>query len=151
MLTASYLYAGYSDYFQGFGEKDCEEYSEHLLYAYYGRNTTLRDIIYQLVEDSYVGPASETLPNGVTSDDVRAALLGTMLNDDGRADYLSNAIAECSAAWMDSNDTEECPDCGDPLPDDESGECDNCGHVFNYDEDCESPIFIVVLRYEKSE
>ena len=26
----------------------------------------------------------------------------------------------------------ECPDCGDPIPDDmvDGGECSNCGHVF---------------------
>ena len=30
---------------------------------------------------------------------------------------------------------QECPDCGDPIPDDmvDGGECKNCGHVF-YDE-----------------
>jgi hypothetical protein len=150
MLSASYLYAGYSDYFGGHGETDCEEYSEHLLYAFYGRDTSLHDIIDQLVEDSYNGPAGETLPEDVTQDDVRAALLD-MLTDEGRADFLCGAVAECSAAWTAANPLEDCP-CGNYTPDGEGDEeCPECGNVFdndNYD-DFESPIFVVVLRYEK--
>ena len=118
MLSASFVYAGYSDYFGGYSETDCEEYSEHLLYAYYGRNTSLRDIVDQLVEDSWNGPAGESLPDDVTGVDVHKALFDTMLNSRGRAYYESGAIAECSAAW---------------------------------DDDYESPIFVVVLRYEKPE
>ena len=32
----------------------------------------------------------------------------------------------------DNYDEGECPDCGDPIPDDmvDGGECANCGHVF---------------------
>jgi hypothetical protein len=149
MLSATFVYAGYSDYFQGHSERDCEEYSEHLLYAFYGRNTSLRDIIDQLVEDSYSGPASESLPEDVFDSDVRAALLD-MLTDEGRADYLSCAIAECSAAWMDANPLDECP-CGDYTPDGEGEEeCPECGHIFDNDEhdDYESPIFVVVLRVD---
>ena len=127
MLSASFVYADYSDYFSGYSETDCEEYSEHLLYAYYGRNTSLRDIVDQLVEDSWNGPASESLPEDVTEDDVRRALLDTMLNSRGRADYESGAIAECSAEWMADTDDDDCMD------------------------DYESPIFVVVLKYEKPE
>jgi len=127
MLSASYLYAGYSDYFGGHGETDNDEYSEHLLYAFYGKDTSLRDIIDELVEDSWNGPAGESLPEDVTQDDVRKALLESMLNSRGRADYESGAIAECSAAWMADTDDDDDED------------------------DYESPIFVVVLRYEKPE
>jgi len=150
MLSASFVYSGYSDYWGGYGETDCEEYSEHLLYASYGRDTSLRDIVDQLVEDSWTGPASETLPEDVTEDDVRRALLDGMLNDQGRADYNNGAIAECSATWGDCNAFDECPECG------VSGcggddECANCGYVFEDEDygDYESPIFVAVLRYEK--
>ncbi len=145
MLTASFVYSGYSDYWGGYVETDCDEYSEHLLYACYGRGTSLRDIIDQLVEDSWSGPAIDTLPDDVTEDDVRAALLDTMLNYIGRADYESNAIAECAAEWTTDNNLEHCPECDD---DGAGDECPECGLCYNGD-DYESPIFVVVLRYEK--
>jgi len=130
MLSARYEYSGYSVYWGGHRETDNDEYSEHLLYAYYGKDTTLASIIDQLVEDSYSGPGCEMLPEDVTEDDVRAALL-EMLSDEGRADYASGAIAECSSYWMEANDIESGSE------DDED------------DDYCESPIFIVVLTYEK--
>ncbi len=115
MLKASFLFSGYSDYFGGHG---CDDDSEHLLHAYYGRDTSLRDIIDYLVEDSWNGPASETLPEDVTDDDVRVALLA-MLSDQGRMAYDSGALAECSVDWMEGADDEE---------------------------DSESPVFIVLLE-----
>ncbi len=140
-LTASFVYAGYSDYWGGHGDTICEDYSEHLLYAFYGRDTSLKDIIEQLVEDSWTGPASETLSEEVTEDDVRKALLD-MLTKEGRANYGSGAVAECSAAWTDENTLEECPECGHVS---DSEECPECGHVFDDDYDYESPIFVAVL------
>ena len=152
MLSASYEYAGYSDYWGGHGEEDCEEYSEHLLYASYGRDTSLRDIINELIDDSWTGCAAESLHEGITQDDVRAALLD-MLSDAGRAAYASGAIAECSYNWGDCNPLEDCP-CGNYTPDGEDEEeCPECGHVFDNDncDDYESPIFVAILRYEKPE
>ncbi len=140
MLIASFLYSGYSDYFSGYG---CIEGREHLLYAYYGRHTTLHDIIDELVEDSYTGPASEELSD-ISDDDVRKALLG-MLNDEGRAAYESGALAECAA---DMDRLTECPECEAELDDVEYDCCPECDKWFHDDE---SPVFIIVLDYEKPE
>lgn len=102
-VSAQYLYAGYADYFGGHGCADDAGHSEHLLYAYYGGETTLRDIIDQLVEDSYNGSASDTLPDDLSDDAVRTDLLD-MLSDEGRADYESGALAECSAEFAANTD-----------------------------------------------
>ncbi len=127
MLKATFLYAGYSDYFSGYSCDDDDYHSEHLLYAFYGHCTRLRDIIDELVEDSYSGPASETLPEDCTEDEVRTALLD-MLSNDGRIDYDSGAFAECSIAIE--------------VPDDDSG-------LDDWPDGGESPTFIVVLEYVK--
>lgn len=141
MLSASFLYSGCPDYFSGHA---CKE-SEYLLYAYYGRYTTLRDIIEELVDDSWNGPASEDLPEEVTNSDVCKALLD-MLSDLGRANYWSGAIAEC-AANMDR--LTECPDCEVELDGDTEYDCcPECGEWFDQDE---SPTFIVLLTYEEPE
>ena len=152
MLSASFVYSGYSDYCKGYIETNCKEYSEYLLFVYYDRDTSPASIIDQLVEDWWSSPASETLPEDITQDDVRAALLD-MLSDAGRADYASGAIAECSYNWGDCNPLEDCP-CGNYTPDGEDEEeCPECGHVFDNDncDDYESPIFVAILRYEKPE
>jgi len=143
MLTASYLYAGYADYFQGYGCVNNDEHVECLLYAYYGRHTTLHDIIDQLVEDSWSGSADE-LPEEITNDDVRSALLA-MLNDQGRADYESGALAECSS---NVDPLTECPDCNAEFDDADYDQCPECNAWFDQDE---SPVFIIVLDYEKGE
>jgi len=135
-VSASFLYSGYADYFKGYSCADEDGNTEHLLYATYCKDTTLHDIIDELVEDSWNGPASETIPEGVTQDDVRRALLDTMLNSRGRDAYEKNELAECSEAleydW-------KCPDCGEDVI---SPDCDNCGHCHDLGE---SPVFIVVL------
>ncbi len=144
MLTANYLYAGYSDYFSGHG---CDD-NEYLLYAYYGRDTSLRDIIEELVEDSWSGPAGEELPNEVTTDDVREAL-GEMLSNQGREDYVSGALAECSRDFADANRLTECPECySDDLGIDKCFDCDYAFEDDDYEDYCESPVFIVLLEYE---
>lgn len=88
-VTASYLYSGMSDYFDGHG---CDD-NQALLYAYYGRDTTLHNIVDEWVHDSWLGAAGEVIPVEVTSDDVRAALLD-MLSDVGRADYENGTLSE---------------------------------------------------------
>ncbi len=115
----------------GYGEHHCEKYTEHLLYTYYGRDTSLREIINQLVDDAFNDPWCECLPDDISQDDVRAALLNTMLNDAGRADYHNGSIAECSAKWMEANDEYDI----------EYGTDGN--------DDSESPIFVVLLTYHK--
>ncbi len=113
MLTVSHVYAGYSDHFQRY--KD----SEHLLYAYYCKDTSLQDIIDQLTDDCFMGPVGEMLPEKVTRDDVREALL-SMLTDMARENYTYGMIVEYSANSMSDGD----------------------------DVGYESPIFVVDLRWE---
>ncbi len=132
MLDARLIYTGPIDYWGGFDNQIGEYISEHLLYAYYDRDTSLRDIIDQLVEDSWTGPASETIPKGITQDDVRAALLNRMLRKPGRADYHKGIIAECSTQWMEANN-----------------EYDSEYGTDGDDDDYESPIFIALLTYHK--
>jgi hypothetical protein len=136
MLNASYIYSGCPDYFGGHGCND----NEWLLYAYYGPNTTLADIVDQLVDDGW---GNEGIPEEVTDSDVRKALLETMLTDPGRADYASGFIAECAAAYeIDS----ECSECGGELSREDWPDCPECGRcVDTYD----SPIFVTLLSYEK--
>ncbi len=139
MLSASFLYAGYSDYFCGHG---CEE-SEYLLYAYYGRRTTLRDIIDELVDDSQINCELVTIDNDDFDSDVREALLN-MLTDAGRADYANEALSECAAVI---DPLIECPECAVELDSNEDYDCcPECGACLDNDE---SPVFIVLLTYEK--
>ncbi len=131
MLSASFLYSGYPDYFCG--------HSGILLYAYYGHHTTLRDIIDELIEDS---TDCETLPDIITTDEVRSALLA-MLSSLGLVEYYSGAIAECAAA-MDR--LTKCPECGVEIDDEDWDDCAKCGHyLYEY----EFPVFIVLLTLEK--
>jgi len=140
MLTATFLFAGYSDYFQGYGCVDNDEHVECLLYASYGRHTTLCDIINQLVEDSWSGCG--LLGRGVAKATIRKALLA-MLSDTGREDYESGALVECAT---DLPSLTECPDCKTKLEDIDYDQCPECYAWLDQDE---SPIFVVVLDYEK--
>ncbi len=137
-LTARYEYAGFADYHWGCSGED------YVLYASYGRGTTVRDIVDQLVSDSYTGPASEDLPEEVMDGDVRAALL-EMLSDAGRADYESGAVAECAANYATES---ECGECGRSLADVDDDMCPDCD---TWIDEGESPIFIVILDYEEAE
>lgn len=135
MLTASYLYAGLSDYFQGYGCAD----NEHLLYTHYGRNTTLAEIIDQLVDDSWADNPDSYIWTGVSDNDILNALLG--MPGGVRAKYESGAIAECSANM---GRLTKCPYCNVELGWEE--DCPECGEGL-YDD--EFPIFVVMLRYEE--
>jgi hypothetical protein len=138
-ITTQYLYSGMGDYFGGYGCKA----NEALLYAFYGHRTTLRDIIEGWVEDSWSGAACEDIPESVSEEDVRKALL-EMLTDAGRADYDSNAIAECAAMI----ETPCCPDCGALVDDEHYDSCDEAGVVYG---DYESPICVVIMSWEEED
>ena len=152
-VTANYLYSGMGDYFGGFG---CDD-NQALLWAFYGRETTLRDIIDQWVEDTWNGAAAEDIPEDVTQDDVRAALLD-MLTASGRADYDSDAISGVAADYAACADPLCCMECEAPV-----GEvhCDDCAYRSDCpgcdevaEEDCEdvceeSPVTVVVIEWEE--
>lgn len=119
-VTAEYLYNGFGDYWHGYAT---EEGREALLFTYYGPETTLKEVIEGLVEDSWMGADSERIPEGITEDDVRTALLD-MLTPEGRIDYDKDELFEFAKDLYDSDD---------PTDD-------------NYQ--LESPIVIAVLSWE---
>lgn len=119
-LTARFLYSGPSDYWQGYSRTDNDEHSEYLLFAYYGKRTAVRVIVDGLIESAF---DNQMLPEHITDDSIRKALMD-MLGEQGRADYKSGVLADCSIAFAEANDN---------------------------DEDYESPIFVVVLDYVKPE
>jgi hypothetical protein len=140
-LTASYVYSGYGDYFSGYSCAEDDDRKEFLLYAFYGRNTSLADIVDELVSDSWTGSASEELPEDVTDSDVRDAIMTDMLNDRGRADVADGTVAQCSEEY---GADAECA-CGASLTDVDDGDpCPACDCWNDFDE---SPIFVVVLEY----
>ncbi len=143
-LTASYLYSGFADYFAGHRVAADGGRKEFLLYAYYGRNTKLVDIVDQLVSDVWDGPSCEEFPDDITDSDVRDAIMTTALNTHDRADVDSDAIAECSSEYAADA---ECA-CGASLTDVADGDpCPVCGCT----DHGESPVFIVVLEYTPPE
>lgn len=124
-VHASFEYVGYSDYWGGNGRR--WDRNAGCAFAFYGKETTLKDIVDQWVEDTWMGgDGFEDWPEEIGDDDIRAAILD-MLSDAGRADYDSGALCEWAA------DLEDC-DCGEE-------DCD-C------DEYCESPIAVVLLEYD---
>ena len=141
-LTANYLYSGPSDYFGGYGCADDEGRKEFLLYAFYSRKTSLADIVDELVSDAWNGSTCNDLPDDVTDDEIRDAIMTTALTTQGRIDVAEGTVAECSVAW---GDGAECA-CGASLTDVDDGDpcpvCD-CWNDFG-----ESPIFVVVLEYK---
>jgi len=119
MLTATFEYHGFADYWSGNGRRWDD--NAGCLFAYYGPHTTVRDIINGLVCDFENGGDCESFPADISSEDVRSALLAT-LTDEGRKDYESEALCEYAAEYADVNGTDE-------------GEMD------------ESPVVIVLLQY----
>jgi hypothetical protein len=145
-LTANYLYSGYGDYFSGYGCADDEDRKEFLLYAFYGRKTTLADIVDDLVRDAWDGPSNMDIPDDIADDDIRDAIMTTALTTQGRIDVAEGAVAECSADW---GADAECSGCGASMTDVADG--DPCPVCDDWNDCGESPIFVVVLEYEPPE
>ena len=126
-LSATYLFSGMSDYWGGDGDRWDD--NKGCLFAYYSTDTTLRDVIDGLVDDFCAGGDCDSMPEDITEDDVRAALVD-MLTEQGRDDYESGALSEFATEFADANGYEP----GVPLDDD-----DDFG---------ESPVVIVLLEAE---
>jgi hypothetical protein len=127
-VTFTPVFSGYGDYFGGWGGLGHDEESgsgKALLYAFYGKNTSLRDCIDQW-RDDYSGADCYDVPEDV---DIAGAVMDC-LNDRGRADYASGAIAEVSEEWMACNDID---------PESEDDDDDDWG---------ESPVWIGLLEWE---
>ena len=144
-LHCEFEFSGYSDYWGGRSGRGIDG---GIACAFYGKNTTLRDLVDQWVDDVWSNDYDfEGLPDSVSSDDIRDCILA-MLTDSGRADYESGAICEFSLDWMSINDIDpdsddddwgespvayiwiswdKCPDCGELSGDDTNdGLCDDC-------------------------
>lgn len=109
-LTATYIYSGMPDFWGGDGRR--WEDDKGCIFAYYGRDTTLRDLIDSLVDDFNSGGDCDSMPDEITGDHVRTALL-EMLSEQGRADYGCGAIAECAEEFAEVNPDEEDDDCSE--------------------------------------
>ncbi len=73
MLTVTHEYRGMSDYWQGNGKRWDD--NAGCLFAFYGPDTTLTDCVEQWVDDFHSGGDCDSLPDSVTADDIRKAIL----------------------------------------------------------------------------
>jgi hypothetical protein len=154
LLTATFLYNGLSDYWGGDGDR--WDNDKGCVFASYGAFTTLRDIIDDAVDDFCAGGDCDSMPEEVTENDVRVALLDC-LSPTGRADYASGAVAECAAYYAATNGYDRCSECGESIGDPHEDGCEvaeecECSVV---EEDCldeddhyDSPICIFLLACE---
>lgn len=150
-LSASYIFSGYSDYWSGHGNRG---HGSGCAFAYYGRNTTLRDLVDQWVYDAFDNMHDfEDLPESVTPDDIRACILESF-TDAGRADYASGAVCEFSEEWVRENCLDGCASCGERVGDPHCDDCDNATSAVVEDDDCdedndlgESPVVIMLIEW----
>ena len=122
-ITVEHEFCGWSDYWGGNGQRWDD--NAGCLFAYYDKRTTLRDCVDQWVEEFCAGGDCDSFHEDITAEDIREAILTTLLNDRGRADYEAGALAECAADWASYSDDDE------------------------VEEDCESPIWIILVKYDK--
>ena len=160
-IVASFEYAGMSDYWGGNGRR--WDGDAGCVFAYYGRDTTLRELIDSAAEDFTMnGDFEDPVWDGFDSDDVRAALLDC-LSKQGRKDYDNNVISEFSADYVAHSDW-ECRDCGARVGDSHLSDCArleemaDCGDIDDNfevevavtiddcDDDYESPVCIFLLE-----
>lgn len=143
MITVSHEFHGMSDYWGGNGRRWDD--NAGCLFAYYDHNTTLRDCVDQWVDDFNMGGDCDSLPEDITGEDIREAILDS-LTGKGRADYESGALCEFAA----NCDRPECPYCGEEC-DDENG-CDgymgDVDGLLEHDDCLESPIWVILVEYE---
>jgi len=150
-ITASYQYSGLPDYWYGAGGRGERG---GCAFAYYGRNTTLHDLVDQWVDDAWQNEHDFAgCPEEVSSDDIREAIVDSF-TEAGRADYASHAICEFS---LDIEDERVCRECEEPIGDLHD---EDCAYVIEQgmyeveDDDCEddndmmeSPIAIMWIDW----
>ena len=108
-------HSGYSDYWHGMSHRGR---GHGAAFAFYGKNTTLKDIVDQWCDEVYNNEYDfEDLPESVTQDDIRDCILDA-LTADGRADYDNDAVCDWSREWMSCNDID---------PDSDDDDCDDDG------------------------
>ena len=163
-LTISHEFRGMSDYWGGNGRR--WDADAGCVFAYYGKDTTLRDCVNQWVEDFWNGGDFDNshLDNDpfadVTEDDIRAAILESM-TEQGRADYESGTLCDGAADWEGDSDKWSCSVCRQSVTV-ESYEyaeigcpyCAECDREMERDDDaeyCESPVWILLIELEDYE
>lgn len=163
-ISVSHEFVGFSDYWSGNGRR--WDNNAGCAFAFYGRDTTLRDCVDQWVDDWCMGGDFEHNGDGpdpwedVSSDDIRTAILDS-LTEKGRADYDSGALAECAADYARDADPPVCRSCESSLGDKhypgcayaeepyygetivEDDDCDECDDCF------ESPVWIILIEIEQ--
>lgn len=153
MLTVSHEFHGYSDYWSGNGRRWDD--NAGCLFAFYGPDTTLKDCVDQWVGDFNMGGDCDSLPEDITGDDIREAILTSLLNSRGRADYESGALCEFAEEYRDANGL------SDYYSDDGPNDYDTVRDRMEDDglsedeiderlgSDCmESPIWVILVEYE---
>ena len=108
-LTVSHEFMGWSDYWGGNGRR--WDTDAGCVFAFYGKDTTLRDCVDQWLDDFMTGgdfvDGCEAWDK-VTAVDLRQAIINS-LTEQGRRDYESGALCEGAEVWIDdwepANDT----------------------------------------------
>jgi hypothetical protein len=108
MLSMTYKYSGYSDYWSGNGDRWDD--NKGCLFAFYGPNTTLRDLEDQLVHDFIMGSDCDQKQafDDISESDIRKAFQ-EMLSPDGREDYRKGVLWEGASELEDWSDDYESP------------------------------------------
>ncbi len=101
-VSAQFIYSGLPDYWPGDGDRWDD--NKGCLFASYGRATTLRELVDELVSDYSSGGDTDgkSAFDHVSAEDVRAAILDS-LTDQGRADYANDVICEFATAYAEAN------------------------------------------------
>lgn len=89
-ITVNLLYTGMGDYWGGNGRRWDDDAG--CLFATYGPDTTMQDLVNDWVNDFNTGGDCDSFPEDIYSEDIRQAILKECLNDKGRADYKANNL-----------------------------------------------------------
>lgn len=149
MLSCCLEHAGMSDYWSGLGGRG---EGKGCAFAYYGHDTTLRDLVDQWCDDVHTNDYDfADMPESISDHDIRDCIL-CMFNTRGRADYDSGALCEWAAYCEDER---ECRSCGERIGESHYDDCDNAVGAFvegddceDYNDFCESPQAIICINWE---
>ena len=169
-IKVSHEFHGYVDYWGGNGRR--WDNDAGCLFAFYGRETTLRDCVDQWVDDFCMGGDCDSFPADIGADELREAIVADLLNDRGRADYNSGALCEFAA---DCEDNRECRECGASIGCEHEEDCaiideildgddqltiddienevteDDCTDCDDCDDWDESPIWVILVELEEDD
>lgn len=158
LVTAEFLYAGLPDYWGGNGDRWDDD--KGCIFAPYGKDTLVRDIVQGAVNDFITGGDCDTLHKDVNCGDIREALLAC-LTDEGRKDYHNGGVSEFSIDYAEANNLNCCRDCGESMGDEHEEGCElltdyaefgDDDDIVVFDDcngdDCDSPIVVFIIKTE---